>query len=63
MEEGRVHECLVLVWSVPWLLHLHETRISDGAQPFQGCILQLHLRLYLHLLEADLFSLQILFRP
>lgn len=59
MEEGRVCECPGLVWAVPWLLHLHETRVSDGAKPFQGCVLQSRLRVRLHLFEADLFPLQL----
>lgn len=55
--EGRVRGCPGLVWMVLWLLLFCETGVSDGAKPFQGRVLQLHLRLCLHLLEADLFSL------
>lgn len=63
MGRGSAHECLEFVWPVPLLLCLDEARVHDVAKPFQGCVLQLHLKLCLYLLEADIFSLQILADP
>lgn len=60
MDGGSAHECPELVWPVPWLLCLDEANFSDVAKSFQGCVLELHLKLCLYLLEADLLSLQIL---
>lgn len=61
--EEAALKCPGLVCPVPWLLCLDEARDSDGAKPFQGCVLQLHQRLCQYLLEVDLFSLQILADP